>query len=355
MNIATSTSDSRIVLVKGCAGLGNRLLSLLSAVLYAKMTGRVVVVDWRDGTYADPGINSFPLLFQSSFAHSLTQDLMTESVEPRVWHQRLPMSAGELHRLIRPRGLKGCPFLGSLYSFNPKTLDHQDEVIVVWSLVAFIGQLRRHFAGQWAGLKKCDDATILAGLLHENLELHPEIAARAQEIQQAWPVGTRIGVHVRNTDRTTNLNRVTRRLDALLKKQPGAMIFLATDDQLVEELFKRRYVNVLTFPKWFPPSGPLHSKKAPCPDRLSMAKEMLVEMSLLLACDHLVINSNSSFSQIAKLWWRGDQSRITDVASWAWLPGAIRERAWRTKAFLKCFPFLWSARRHIRTKWSQSQ
>ena len=55
--------DKKYLLVKGTAGLGNRLLFLLSALLYARLTERLLVVDWCDQTYSDDGTNAFPLLF----------------------------------------------------------------------------------------------------------------------------------------------------------------------------------------------------------------------------------------------------------------------------------------------------
>jgi hypothetical protein len=79
-----------------------------------------------------------------------------------------------------------------------------------------------------------------------------------------------------------------------------------------------------------------------------MARASLVEMRLLTECDHLVVNGDSSFSQIAKLWWRGERRRVIDVGAWAWLPAAVRDRTWRGRDAVRWAPWLWRARRHIR-------
>lgn len=343
-----SVTSSRVVLIKGDAGLGNRMLGLLSAILFARLAKRTVVVDWRDGAYADPGTNAFPLLFSSRSVMALEADLPAQSVNPWIWESRLHMNAHELHRFFGLNGGWGCPFRGTLYSFDPNVLHHPEDVIVTWSLVAFVAQLRRHLNGPWKTWSGLSDEAILARLLREELVLHPAIAARVDQVARMWPDRPRIGVHVRHTDRTTNLQRLRRRLDHLLARHPDAVIYLATDAAAVQEDFRRRYPDVLTVPKWFAPSGPLHARSAPCPDRLAMARDSLVEMRLLARCDHLIVNGNSSFSQVARLWWRGDPRRVIDVGSWAWLPGPVRERAWRSRDAVLWAPWLWRARQHLR-------
>jgi hypothetical protein len=350
MNLSTAMPPSRrrIVLVKGTEGLGNRILALLSAILYARLAGRTVVVDWRDGFYADPGTNAFPLLFRSDVAVALKDETPSGSVAPWMWERRLCLTATEMEKVLAPHGIRGCPFVGGLYSFDPRDLGHAADVLVMWSLISVVGQLRRHFAGRWSEWRGLGDDDILARLLHEHLQLHPTIVAQVDAVRQAWPDRPRIGVHVRHTDRKTNLRRLRRRLDALVARLPHAVIFLATDAAGVEEDFRGRYGDVLTVPKWFPASGPLHGRDSSCPDRLAMARASLVEMRLLTECDHLVVNGDSSFSQIAKLLWRGERRRVIDVGAWAWLPPSVRDRTWRGRDAVRWAPWLWRARRHIR-------
>jgi hypothetical protein len=338
----------RIVLVKGISGLGNRILALLSAILYARLAGRRVVVDWRDGYYADPGTNAFPRLFQSALATALDRDPPTDSVAPWMWSGRLHMTAEEMRSFLGLHETSLCPFSGQLQSFDTTDLHHPEDVIVMWSLISCVDRMRRHFTGPWRSWARLREDAILARLLREHLTVHPEIAACVEDVRSSWPARPRIGVHIRHTDRTTNLRRVRHRVDALVARQPDAAIYLATDSRPVENEFRTRYRDVLTYPKWYAPSGPLHTLDAPCPDRLAMGRASLLEMHLLAGCDHLVINGNSSFSQIAKLLWQGDPHRITDVGSWAWLPTPLRDHAWRTRDTLKWAPALWLAHRHIR-------
>jgi len=45
----------KYLVLKGCAGLGNRLITLLKAIQYCKKTGRRLYVDWADGMFAGGG------------------------------------------------------------------------------------------------------------------------------------------------------------------------------------------------------------------------------------------------------------------------------------------------------------
>jgi len=47
------------LIVKGGAGLGNRLITLSNAIEYAKKTSRILLVDWSDGQFGVKGKNVF--------------------------------------------------------------------------------------------------------------------------------------------------------------------------------------------------------------------------------------------------------------------------------------------------------
>ena len=274
-------NGERFVLVKGTAGLGNRIYAVLSAILYAKLSGRRVAVDWSDGVYASLGTDAFPLLFLSGSVTPLDAVPRAGSTAPWMWARRLHRTARQLRRELGVGILPRCPFVGSLYSVDMADLHHPEQVVVMWSLIPVIAPLRRHLTGEWSDWRRLDEEAILARLLHEHLEVHPEVDARVDDIRRTWPDRPRIGVHVRNTDRKTNLARLYRRLDALVAAEPNAVMFLATDAAGIEDDFRRRYPGVLTTPKWFATDGPLHTLSSQCPDRLEMARASLVEMRVL--------------------------------------------------------------------------
>jgi hypothetical protein len=63
----------KLLLVKGLAGFGNRIHAALSGIVYARMTRRRLVVDWRDDVYSDDGTNVFPRYFDCAEAHPVDE------------------------------------------------------------------------------------------------------------------------------------------------------------------------------------------------------------------------------------------------------------------------------------------
>jgi Nodulation protein Z (NodZ)/Xyloglucan fucosyltransferase len=55
--------NERYVLSTRFTGLGDRLICLAAAWLYARDTGRSLVVDWRFGGLTEDSANAFPLCF----------------------------------------------------------------------------------------------------------------------------------------------------------------------------------------------------------------------------------------------------------------------------------------------------
>lgn len=55
------------IVIKGFAGLGNRLRTIASGIEYAQKTNRKVIIDWSDGMFAEEGINAFDKYFILKF------------------------------------------------------------------------------------------------------------------------------------------------------------------------------------------------------------------------------------------------------------------------------------------------
>jgi hypothetical protein len=110
--------DDGFVLVKGIAGTGNRILAFLSGLLYARLTGRRLVVDWCDGSYAPPDLNAFPLLFRSQRARPLDSLPPFPSVTPWIWQGHLRSTALEVRMAFEQGPLPSAAFAGQLFSFD---------------------------------------------------------------------------------------------------------------------------------------------------------------------------------------------------------------------------------------------
>ena len=115
-----------------------------------------------------------------------------------------------------------------------------------------------------------------------------------------------IGVHVRMTDLQpkSSLECLTRKIDKI-QLQPST-IFLATDNERVEEYFDKHYKNVVFMPKhrleYADAQTGIHHRAIRTGD-YSLAettlKESILDMWLLSKCEYLFCQGNSSFSKIA--------------------------------------------------------
>lgn len=56
--------NKKYLVLKGCAGLGNRLITLMGAIRYCERTQRILYVDWADGMFDQEGQNAFTQYFE---------------------------------------------------------------------------------------------------------------------------------------------------------------------------------------------------------------------------------------------------------------------------------------------------
>jgi hypothetical protein len=306
-------ASSRYVLIKGKAGLGNRLLCALTGILYARIAGRRAIVDWRDFTYSDDGSNAFPKLFSSPYVDGLEVLNDHQSVFPALWKGHLDKTATDLvdaHDIRAHYSFKRH----WQFSFDLRRIDYDEDVLVMWSFSHLIDKLRPHFRGEFAHLKGASVETILSWLLETSITLDPAIQTRVADWwRDNVPARPVIGVHVRFMDRAIALRHFTKHLDQLVAAQPEATVFLATDNAQVSETVRTQYANVVSTAKWFPSRGRSMHQNPDCPDRLQSAIDALTDMYLLARCDYLVYPRSSTFSYISRLLSKTAPNRIIDA------------------------------------------
>ena len=314
------------MLVKGRSGLGNRILSVLTGLLHARRTGRRAVVDWRDSVYSNDGTNVFDELFQCSACGAINEIPTTASVRPGLWRGHLEESFEQLRR--QHAAVSGRDFARSA-TVELTKVDHDEAVLIVSTSSAKVALTRsplRAVADELVPTRSTD--AVLRRLLAADLLPHPRVRERVDVVVGEQLTREAVGVHVRYTDRKARLQEILGKVDALLEREPGLQVFLATDSIHVRELFERRYVNLLTMPHWYAEAEtspslslgaerPLYLDKIhgrpESPDRLRDGVEALVDLYLLAECDRLVIDTSSTFSYVAKLLSRAPSSRIDDV------------------------------------------
>jgi Nodulation protein Z (NodZ) len=301
------------VLVKGKAGLGNRMLAAMTGILYAMLSQRNLVVDWSDSVYSDDGQNVFPKLFKVPNSETQLPISAYESVRPPLWKGRLNNQASEVIQEIDPVAHRSLVALHR-FSFDLSKLDYDEKTLVTLSYTQLIPKLRRHFHGPFSWLTKMSDEDIMRWLLREVLVLHEDIMTKVESRWTKLAGGEiMIGVHVRFADLKTTLGSTYNAVDELIQSVPNYRLLLATDDIGVQNAMIQRYKNVVTNEKWFPPDeGEMHLSEH-CPDRLQNAIDALIDMYTLAKCQYLIFARSSTFSYISSLISTMPASNIIDI------------------------------------------
>ena len=307
------------VIIKGSggAGLGDRICGLAVGILYAKHCGRTLYVDWRDRAFGTHQRNLFPELFCIEGVQ--IADRLPEGIDvaPEIWSDRLDLSLDQLRAFdLDQRGIK---WTGAAppwdredairrYSVDLSRLDHPQTAVVVWSggsVHALVGELRTR------GLVDSDHTSesMLSCTVSKHIRFQPDIEDKVRQFrEQAFAGRATIGVHYRKTDEAAAARALPSESQYLRATDEGfaclpedAIVFLATDNRDVQELYSQRYGRdrVCWFEKWMPESGASIHKNNACPDGVASAKDALVDVGLLASCDRLVLTGNSSFSALA--------------------------------------------------------
>lgn len=318
----------KYLVVKAKGGMGNRMLCAVTGILYGSLAGRKVVVDWRDKTYSNDGTNSFSKFFSCSdvYPEKVLPENMT--VYPQIWEGQINKSIDDMlceydpdkHSSIR---------IHSKYSVNIHKLEYEYDTLVFWYYQELIKILQKHFNclkdNEFFNLPKNH---IIQKVLREKMVPVREVREKIAIFKEANWAQEVIGLHIRHTDRKTDLVKYVRALRRFRKRSPNAHIFLATDNREVIEDYASHYKNVFSTPKWYPDGMSSMHQNRSCPDKIANGIEALVDMYLLAECDYLIYPGCSTFSRIGRLLSDIDPQNIVDIDQFSpkvHLKRAIRE------------------------------
>jgi hypothetical protein len=307
----------KIFLMKGKAGLGNRLLAVLGGIVYCQLTGRRLVVDWRDRAYARPGENAFPRLFSSPDAGDPALHEGASSVHPHTWKGRLAKTVDQVMGEDYPDDVEADTNRETMrkYTADISRLDYDEDVLVRWAWSHELGYLRPRFARREPMLFVLPDNAILRRTVRAHLRPSTELQTRIDAFTSEHMQRPMIGLHVRYSDRKNPFEGYRVFVDRFLRDRPEGGVFLATDNQEVETYFGKLYPGrVRSAPKWMPPPGvPIHRVQMESRDPAESALEALLDMYLLGACDRLVVNTTSTFGHCAVLLSKATGKDIIDT------------------------------------------
>lgn len=302
-------ANEKVLIIKGDNGIGNRLLSLAKGLAYAQISGRRVVVDWRDGMYADKGVDSFQELFVNPLVDpGALVSVTTKSIFPKNWVGNLEKSIYEMvygdHGFFR-FVISKIVNLKSKYVIDLSKSDYKEDVLVMSDVEFNFRQIKNNLSllpVEWPREEK----SLLKYIFKKYIILKQDIVDAVTNFRKDYFKGNVIGVHIRYTDNfnfiieKTKLEEYFYIIDNILKDKPNSTIFLATDSKNVLDEFKKRYSNVVSTDKPYPstPGTPMHYYVG-YKNKLDMARSALVDMYLLSCGNYLVSTKGSSFSYIS--------------------------------------------------------
>jgi hypothetical protein len=304
--------ESKYLVVKANGGMGNRMLCAVTGILYGQLTGRITIVDWRDAAYSNDGSNTFSRFFSSKNVYPETVLPRSVTIKPHIWAKELYKSVSEMLHEHDPNKHSSI-VIHRKYSIDVRKLDYNEDIIVFWYYTQRIRFLSSHLHELGHSFAMLKTEQIIRKMLTEEMILQDEIRQRIADFKSRYWPDVVIGLHIRYSDRQTDLSRYERPLLQFLQYSPKAYIFLATDNRHISEEYHNRFNNVFSTLKWFPHGmSSMHYNKS-CPDRVVNGIEALVDMYLLASCDYLIYSGYSTFSWISRLLSDIPSERIVDI------------------------------------------
>lgn len=270
------------------------MLSAVSGLVFADLTGRIPVIDWRDGSYAPIGENAYPLLFDTPITISAEAfDTATGPVNPEIWQGHLGQTPEHMVREFTP-DRHSSPTVYRKFCTDLSRLDAPQDLAVFWCYLPKFGRLARHMRRDHRFAGRSVDA-VMADYLNRYFIPNARVRGVVEETvaQIARPL---IGVHIRYTDRKIPLDKIKAALRRRLAEKPGAGIFLATDNAAVQEEMKAEFPGLRHTEKHLNADGSrLHWPTSEVA-KVQEAENALIDMWLLSRADHLIYSKHSTFS-----------------------------------------------------------
>lgn len=327
-------TKNKYLVIKGIAGLGNRLITLCAGIEYAKETDRAVLVDWSDGMYAEKGYNVFYDYFKLSNI-KLVSDVRyinrAFTVYPAGFTRALDKSVHELYKNVNAVDA-GIPKINSILDRVPQIIfsyQRPNMVREYWKYkhdteskkrsLDGLGYLAGIFSnvnsacGRHLSKKRKEDIVVYIeyepnydpAILLNHVKLQPGISKQIDLFGSEKSLAyDSIGIHIRGNDRKSKTSY--KKLFKILKdkKYNKKKIFLATDCSEIVSNFVAEFPDTILYPKFLPKvrGRGIHywASRTGLVDKAKIILEQsIVDIRLLSRCEYLFYQKSSSFSRIA--------------------------------------------------------
>jgi len=331
--------EKKYLIVKGIAGLGNRLFTLTAAVEYAKKTNRTLLVLWDEGLFGQVNENVFYDYFSLKnihFIENLNQIDKYENLSkcPELLGENPQIGIYDIYRFSSANLLTKIP---ARFCFNDKMRQvfgyFTDNFKVTNTLqndwLTMLNLFNKNSFPLGSNLSLNNNADVLfyvdfrpehdAKLFKKIIQPKPYIQTKIEELVNQFGLSkSTLGVHVRYSDKKP-IHTLEFLIDKIKKlKFDFNQIFLATDNEKIYQLFKEEFKNVICINNTFviDETKGLHmngiSKNAKGEEKREVLLESILDMWLLSKCEYLIYQKNSTFSTTSA-YLHSDQEK---VSSW---------------------------------------
>jgi len=316
----------KVLILKGCAGLGNRLITLASAIEYANITNRTLFVDWSDGQFSIEGINAFNIHFELKNVKSVYElkksDLENKSIYPNtLGKENLEQPFYNLYAsnggLTLNRFRKIIPTRGKFSRLHEHWAPiHKTKVQTLKNTIASVFTDSFLELGGRLSYNLPEDIVIFADhipafnplLLRKHITLNSTTSSLVEcHWKEKFEGKFVIGVHVRWSDKKPlgKLEKLHQLIETIRSKE--SYIYLATDNLEIQNEFIFKYskfIKTETNLPELPSNIGLHSyaKESKNKDLIENSfKESILDMWLLSKCNILIAQEGSTFSLISSV------------------------------------------------------
>lgn len=269
----------KYLLIKAWLGFGDRLQGLIMCIKFAQKTGRAVLVDWSDSIFSHSG-ESFYTYFDLKMPTFKIEDLDPNlTVFPAYWKGKLNQTT--TLEIFKEKDVN----IGLL------PLEDYNEDILVYCCIGY----RSTFI----------DTKFFSSVFRV---IHQEIIQTVRQRQRQYNLANKIGVHLRGTDRATQINKLDRFRGIRLRMVglgllAGQEFIAVSDDPDFSEMWKANFQFPL-LTKIIP--GGSKGNHLISSSNLKFSKndlniDMLVDFFTLASCKDILSSSKDSrFAQEAK-------------------------------------------------------
>jgi hypothetical protein len=332
----------KIVIDKGIAGLGNRLRCVAATIEYAKKTDRQVYIDWSDGMFATEGINAFNKYFKIvNYPHIKDSTCLDcKTFYPSVY-SKIPLT-GNIYDYYTKRQLsnrlvrKGLHILfRGLHKIGNQDLTFDIAVCkasLLYQSFVLIEKFQNQFSetGQFAfgahlnrnidadAVVYCDNIPFYSPItLRDHVALQPEYKQMVDSFVEKYELDKdAVSVHVRKSGKKCygNLEKFIKNLKQFIVENDVKRVFLCTDNNETEELFKTELGNMLIKQDKLIPvikSGEtgIHDYARNIGNeelKSRLTEEAVLDMFIMSRTKYLFYQLGSTFSEISKVYQQSE-------------------------------------------------